>query len=818
MKRISMDRGWRFYPEPDRITTMEAFRKEGQEVELPHDAMILRDVSPKASNGRNTGFYEGSAVLYTKELDFTQVQEGRRYVLEFDGAYMNAEVSLNGRLLGVQHNGYFPFHVDLTPYLHYGEKNSLSVFANNSAQRTERWYTGTGLYRHVDLLTGPGVHLSPWPVYARTDHVTSGDASVWVEVTAENHTGRDCVRRAEIRLKDEAGKTEAAGSAVLSIPARGKASARAQILVENARLWDIDSPELYRVEVVLCEEDGTETDSAETLFGIRTVTVDSKYGLRLNGRSIKLKGGCIHCDNGLLGGASFYDSEYRKCRLHKEKGFNALRFAHNPVSRDMLEACDRVGLLVIDEAFDVWKIKKNDNDYHLYFRTEWKQDLERMLLRDRNHPCVFMWSVGNEVTDRYGLCGGYQTAEMLAAFVRSMDPFRPVTASMPVPFNGLEDGEMRKSMEALAKEMGQEGMPVQNLASEYGIRILSRKAAPFLSSFDVASYNYLEQLYEQEGETNPGRIICGTESFPDQIDVIWDKVERLPYVIGDFTWTSYDYIGEAGIGVCIYTEETGEEGQGQFPGMDIRYPWRLAFDADFDLCGFDRPQLHYRSCVWGSRETYIAVCDPADYGKKEVKSQWGWTKCRNDWDCPGAEGKPVKVEVYSAAPEVELLLNGRSLGRKKAGKENRYKAVFDTVYEPGTLTAVSLEDGQEVSGQTLVTPGEPVRLGIRLERDSMKADGQSLVFGTVEILDRNGRRVWNRDRKLHISLEGGGAALAAFGTGQPVTEENYTAGAFTSYEGRAQFILRAGREPGEIEAHVRGDGLEEAAAAVHIHS
>lgn len=814
MERISLDRGWRFFSEQDGRSHFESAEKGGQEVNLPHDAMISREVSPKASNARSTGFYEGSAVLYKKELDFTQVQEGGRYVLEFDGAYMNAEVSLNGRLLGSQHNGYFPFHVDLTPYLHYGEKNSLSVFVNHSAQKTERWYTGTGLYRHVDLLTGPEVHLSPWPIYARTDHVVSGDASVWVEVTAENHTGKDCIRKAEILLKDEEGNTQAGGSTVLSIPAMGRASARAQLLVENARLWDIDSPELYRVEVTLCEENGTETDRAETLFGIRTVSVDSRHGLLLNGRSIKLKGGCIHCDNGILGGASFYDSEYRKCRIHKDNGYNALRFAHNPVSRDMLEACDRVGLLVIDEAFDMWNIKKNDNDYHLYFKTDWKKDLENMVLRDRNHPCVFLWSVGNEVVDRYGLCGGYQTAAELAAFTRTLDPFRPVTASMPTPFNGLEDDEMQKSLESLAKEMGKEGMSVQNLAGEYGLRIQARKSDPFLSSFDVASYNYLEQLYEQEGEEHPGRIICGTESFPDQIDVIWDKVERLPYVIGDFTWTSFDYIGEAGIGACNYVEEN-EEGQNVFSGS-TPYPWRLAFDADFDLCGFDRPQLHYRRCVWGSRETYIAVSDPANYGKREVKSPWAWTKCRNDWNYPEFIGKPVKVEVYSAAPEVELFLNGKSLGLTGAGKENRFKAVFDTVYEPGTLTAVSYEAGKEVSRQELVTPGEPVRLQIRLERDRIKADGQNLLYGTVEILDRDSRRVWNRDRKLQVSLEGEAVRLAAFGTGEPVTEENYTTGAFTSYEGRAMFILRAGYEPGEVKVHVRGDGLEEASAMVCV--
>ncbi|MDE6518746.1 MAG: glycoside hydrolase family 2 protein, partial [Acetatifactor sp.] len=274
MERISMDRGWLFFSDPDSISLFGSTGKGGQEVNLPHDAMIGREVSPNASNGRNTGFYEGSAVLYQKELDFTQIQEGSRYVLEFDGAYMNAEVSLNGRLLGSHHNGYFPFHVDLTPYLHYGEKNSVSVFVNNSAQKTERWYTGTGLYRHVDLLTAPKVHLSPWPIYARTDHVVSGDASVWVEVTAENHTEKDCVRRVDILLKDEDGNGEAAGSTVLCIPAMGRASGRAQILVKKARLWDIDSPELYRIEAILREEDKIPGDRAEILFGIRTISMD----------------------------------------------------------------------------------------------------------------------------------------------------------------------------------------------------------------------------------------------------------------------------------------------------------------------------------------------------------------------------------------------------------------------------------------------------------------------------------------------------------------------------------------------------------------
>lgn len=309
-------------------------------------------------------------------------------------------------------------------------------------------------------------------------------------------------------------------------------------------------------------------------------------------------------------------------KLHKSHGFNAIHCAHNPPSAEMLEACDRLGLLVLDEAFDVWEMGKNSCDYHLYFASDWEQDLSAMLKRDRNHPCIFMWSIGNEITERNGLGHGAEYSAKLAALVQQYDPTRPVTSSMPVPFNGLNDSDMMHSLISLQKKLSQGNETgVQNLGSEYSCSILPERSEAYMAPLDVFSFNYLDYMYEDFGTLYPNSVICGTESYPASFSDVWQKVEALPYVIGDFTWTSYDYIGEAGLGIQMYTEEPLQANPLQ--GPPVNYPWRLAYCADFDLCGEERPQLHLRKTVWGDPGTYVWVHNPDNYDKYEMKGRWG---------------------------------------------------------------------------------------------------------------------------------------------------------------------------------------------------
>jgi beta-galactosidase len=813
MQKTSLDRGWSFAPGGFNFFSLMMGQKE-KIINLPHDFTIGTEVSKTAPNGSASGYYEGGMGCYTRYLDIPADWDGKRLLVEIDGAYMSSEVRLNGNMVSIHPHGYTPFHADLTPYVKYGDKNRLVITVNNSAPKNGRWYTGSGLYRHVDLLTAPKIHLAPWSIFAHTDRVENGTAYITVEVTAENHTDTARTEHITVSLAREGGGTAASGEIVAHLPAIGSRTGKTHLIVENAALWDIDDPKLYTVTATLGD-----SDSDTALFGIRTITVDTKNGLMLNGRPIKIQGGCIHHDNGILGAASYYDSEYRKMELHKRHGFNGIRCAHNPPSRDMLEACDRLGLLVLDEAFDMWQLSDNQNDYHIFFDAWWKRDMETFMKRDRNHPCVFIWSIGNEIQERNGLSHGYELAAELAEFARAIDPTRPITSAIPVTFNGLDDDDMKQMMLAW-QEMAKSGVKlssIQNLGNPFSDKIWGPRTEPFVAPLDVVGYNYLDQRYEADGKTYPNRIICGTESYPKNIDVIWDKVNRYPYVIGDFTWTSYDYIGEAGLGQAAYLTDEEMKTVNPIQGPPVSFPWRLAFCADFDLCGFERGQLHFRKIVWGSDETYLAAHNPANMDKNEALGRWGWPESYPEWTFDGFEGKKTKADIFSAAEEVELFLNGKSLGKKPTGKANRYKAQFELNYEPGTLKAISLNNGKEVSSTEIVTTGKAVGIRITTEKKRIQADGKSLCYAVVEIVDDEGRRVPFDDRKAKAEVSGAGL-LAAFGNGRPVTTENYTTGEFTSYLGRFLAVVRSGYEAGEAVLKVSIDGLGEAQTVIPVES
>jgi beta-galactosidase len=763
-------------------------------------------------------FYPGGYGHYEKHLELLEEWEGRKILVEFDGAYGNTSVGLNGHQLTMHPHGYTPFHADLTSVARFGKVNRLHVDVNNTAQPNSRWYSGSGLYRHVDLLVSPLLHIAPWGIFAATSRVVDGTAFIACDVTVvnESHEKRDIRLSARIAPDGRPGESAATARKFDRVPAGATQTLRLDLVVPQARLWDLNDPFLYRIDVELTEAGasaGSEPlDTETTTFGIRTVSVDAVKGFRLNGRTIKLKGGCVHHDNGILGAASYHDSEYRKMKLHKDNGYNAIRSAHNPPSRDMLDACDRLGLLVIDEAFDMWRMQKTANDYHLFFEDWWQRDMTAFITRDRNHPCIVFWSTGNEVTERAGLSDGYAIARRLADFVRSLDPTRPVANALCSLFNGLDDEDAVKVREDVAERLASGGG--QNMTEGYADQIWGDRTEGFASHLDVVGYNYLENHYESAAVDFPGRVICGTESFPLAIADIWEKVERLSYVIGDFTWTSFDYLGEAGIGKSRFHDGPLPEG----PETDMftsEYPWRTANDADFDLCGFPRPQLHYRRIVWGSTETFLAVQDPARFSLSETVSLWGWPERSDCWNWPGREGGPVRLDVYSAGDEVELLLDGRSLDRRPVGKTRKFVASFETVYAPGMLEAVSYRKGQELSRSHVRTTGSPAGIRLTADRASLSADGQSLAFVTVEVVDAAGARVPDA-ALLSTAKVTGAVSLAAFGSSNPITTENYTTGRFTSHQGRLQAILRAGFAAGSGELTVEAEGLDSAKIIIPV--
>lgn len=847
MRKENLNRDWYF--QRGSVMLMMALAQEaqgesgfGKKVQLPHDYMIESDVCSDAPAGPAMGYYTEGVATYTKQLEIPAEWEGEKIYLHFDGVMMNAAVAVNGSLLARHHYGYTPFTVDITDALYYGEKNRISVTVNPSMQPNSRWYSGAGIYRGVSISHVCPLHIAPDGIFAWTRRLEGPDARgdfaeeamVMAEVTVCNDTDKDHQVRVKAVLApeetaDSADKDAADGcvrDTVLLVKAHQKAVARIPMTVKNPALWNADHTSLYQVKAQLFDmgtfgvslnpaQGEPLCDEADTLTGIRTVTADSTHGLRVNGRSLKLKGGCIHHDNGLLGAVSLYDSEYRKLQLLKEAGFNAVRLAHNPPSKELLEACDRIGLYVFDEAFDAWGFSKQAGDYSQFFEDHWKEDMEAFIIRDRNHPSVIFWSTGNEVEERGGMGDGYAIAEQLAAYVRTLDSSRLVTNGLCSMWSGLDDRETITQMMKMRKMMEEAG-GLQNADAGKGDTSWEERTEAFCNCLDVVGYNYMDSHYAISGERYPERVILGTESYPNQIDKIWELVEKYPYVIGDCTWTAFDYIGEAGIGKSGFFAPDDPElqkGPMALSSHASEYPWRLANDADFTISGRLTPQGVYRKIVWGSDETGLFVQDPGYFGQVELVSAWGWNRVSGNWNYPGYEGKPVKVYVYSAAPEVELFLNGESLGRKSAGKENRYTAVFEITYEKGELRAVSCgADQREISEARLVSTGRPAAVRLVPEKTELSADGESLAYVAVELVDDQGNVV--PDAELSLTAEvtvstGSHAAayLAGFGSDNPVTADNYTSGTCVSWQGRAMAIVRSGFAAGRVTLAVRGGNL-----------
>lgn len=819
MRSISLDGKWTFRRGYlDSITMME--QDPGVLVDLPHDGMIGTPVSPDAPAKADSGYYTGGLTNYTRYVFVPEEWQGSCVGLKLDGVMMNASVDVNGSRVGMCHNGYAPFYVDLTDYVTFGENNRVTINVNTSMQPNSRWYSGSGLYRGVCLMNGPRVHIVPDGLYVFTKEINDGYAFLEALVEVVNTELQNCMAEVELTLYFDGRDEVAAQTKRLIEIGHGKTeNARLTLTVKDPLLWDADSPNLYRVKAKVRKlgiytthfvpgEDVT-VDEAEAVFGIRTVTADPVHGLRINGKTVKLKGGCLHHDNGLLGSVSLPGSEERKVRKLKSIGFNAIRTAHNPPSAALIECCDRLGMYVFDEAFDAWGIGKRGGDYHQFFETDWEKDLTAFVKRDRIHPSVILWSTGNEIPERAGLGDGYGKATKIAERIRSLDGTRPVSNGICSLWSGLDD--------KLAIGQNQ----AQNAGDGMKATLWETVTEPFTNGLDVVGYNYMEDIYERDHEMFPERVILGSENFPNQIGFRWPMVEKLPYVIGDFTWTAWDYLGEAGLGKAAYVEPDDPKAPrfpwDLMPDRTSPYPWRLANDADFDITGFRCPQGDYRSVVWGNEETFLYSMHPDTFGKKEVVSMWGFPYVLRNWNYEGLEGHPTELVVFSKADEAEVFVNGKSIGRKPVSKERPfpYSVRFETTFQPGEVIAVSYQNGKEVSRATLVTTGSAQRIRLVPEKSVMAADGHDLIYVNIEITDRDGRVVPDAAVALRANVSGAGR-LAGFGSANPITEEDYTDSETVSYRGRALLIMRAGFESGTCSVEICANGFEPVKAEFRI--
>ncbi len=782
MKRTLLDDQWSFWLNPS--SRPDPKEEEPMVVDLPHDFSIIQEREPQCAGGASNGFFPGGTGLYEKKLFAPKDWENQSVILEFEGVYMNAAVRVNGHLVAQHPYGYTTFHCDIGPYIRCGEENRITVFVNNSAQPNTRWYSGSGIYRHVWLLTGSSVHIAPWGVFASTPKAGPALSTVHVETMAAN-TGSDA-SDVSVRstLQDQNGVEAGRSETALRIEPDDYSTSVQDIHVRNPRLWSPDDPYLYKLHSEIVR-DGAVIDSTETMVGLREIAFDAENGFRLNGNEIKMKGGCVHHDCGLLGSAAHDRAEERKVQLLRSNGFNAVRCAHNPPSPAFLDACDRLGMLVIDEAFDCWREGKKPNDYSLYFQKWWQEDMHSMVLRDRNHPSIIMWSTGNEIIERDGRSQGCCYANELADYVRSLDDTRPITNALC----GLWDD------------------PPTLDKTDPGTDAWAQVTAGFTEPLDVVGYNYLLHRYEKDGQLFPGRVLYGAETFPKDAYDYWEEVTKHSYVVGDFVWTALDYLGEAGIGHVWHHGEVGFLGD---------YPWHQAFCGDLDICGFKRPQSYFRDCVWGHAEApYIAVYKPQFYQLESKISEWGWPDVTSSWSWPGMEGMPTAVEVYSRDEEVELFLNAKSLGRQPAGHAHRYTAVFELEYEPGELMAVGMNSGEESSRTILRTAGRPTAIELTPDRSFLNGQGDDLCFVTLELLDQNGNPAHHAEDRLFITASGPGE-LIAVGNGCPTSEEMYIGNQRRVYEGRAMAVVRANQGPGQIVLCASADGIPASSVTITV--
>jgi beta-galactosidase len=778
MQRNSFDTGWLF----DLGDVGQAAKTYDdswwRRLDLPHDWSIEQPRSKDHPTGASGGYVCEGVGWYRKHFHAPREWTGQCLMLEFEGVYREAEVWLNGYALVVHPYGYTTFTVDLTPYLELDTENVLSVRVSNAPHGHTRWYSGSGIYRHVWLLTASKVHVAHWGLVATTPTVDESLAVVEARTTVVNRGDAAAVATVSWRVIGPGGEPVAEARAAVAVGANAQAESVARMDVPAPRLWSPDSPALYRLETEVRGADGT-IDRDATTFGIRSFSFDAEHGFVLNGQSLKMRGGCVHHDCGPLGAASIDRAEERKVELLKDSGFNAVRCAHNPPAPSFLDACDRLGMLVMNEAFDCWRRHKGQNfhDYHRFFDTWWRDDLDSMVLRDRNHPSIVLWSIGNEVEER-GVPEGAAIAAMLACRVRELDPTRPVTA-------GICDIWFVKEPSWA-------------------------KTDPLFAHLDVCGYNYRLEVYRSDHERLPNRVMVATESFPAPQFVFdyWKAVEDMPWVVGDFVWTALDYLGEAGIG---YDFPEGEQ-----PRQMLGWPYTLANCGDLDICGGKRPQSYYRDVLWKrAKAPYIGVRAPVAEGRKAVASSWGWIDLQASWTWPGCEGKALPVEVYFDCDEIELFLNGRSLGRAPAGPEAKHRALFSVTYEPGELKAVALRDGRPVAESALITAGVPHALRLTADRFRIRADRNDLAYINVELCDRSGCVVPVAADAVRFALEGPGE-IAAVANADPRNTAPYRGREHRLWRGRALVVLQPKSPFGEMLLHAIADGVKPGRAVVAI--
>jgi beta-galactosidase len=769
----SFDDGWKFFRGGAQNAESVKFDdSKWRTVNLPHDWSIedlpgkKSPFDPKAIGQVGTGFTVGGTGWYRKSFPVSADKKGKRIVIAFDGVYMNSAVWVNGEPVGSHPYGYTGFSFDITEKIRFGEQNIIAVQVRNEGQNS-RWYSGSGIYRHVWLKTLDPVHIAPWGIYITTPVIEESSAQVKIRTTVANEANVSAELKIVTHILDAAGEEVGIKQSEETVERNKDTAVNQEITIAAPQLWSPESPVLYSA-VSEIYVNGKPTDRSKTKFGIRSISFDAVHGFSLNGKPVKLQGGCVHHDNGPLGSKAYDRAEKRRVEILKAAGFNAIRCSHNPPSPTFLDACDRLGMLVMDEAFDMWRLENNPYDYHLYFDNWWEKDIEGLVVRDHNHPSVILWSIGNEIRDME-TPPVIAVEKMLAQKVRQLDPTRPVTAA------------------------------VNNLRPQKD---------EFFSNLDVCGYNYAiggdhggQDIYAQDHARIPNRVMLGSESYAMETFGAWMAVEDHPYVVGDFVWTAFDYIGEASIGWRGYWQESNF------------FPWNLAYCGDIDICGWRRPQSFYREALWKQNKLALFVKSPAPSfpvnPARQSWSKWEWHDVVDDWNWKGYERKPLEVSAYSSCEEVELFLNGKSLGKKKTDRSTEFMAHWNVPYQAGELRAVGYSGGKAIRYSTLRTAGKPANLKLSADHKQLAADGEDLSYITVQVCDSNGLRNPKANNLIRFKIAGPGTIIAV-GNANPMSLESFQLPERKAWRGKCLVIIKTKRNAGSIELEAFANGMKPA--------
>ena len=777
----------------------------GTPVTLPHDAMLAEERSQTSAGGTNTGWFAGYDYLYEKHFTPDAAQAAQCAVLEFEGVYHNAEVHLNGEKIASCPYGYSDFYADLTGKLLPGRDNMLEVIAHNADQPNSRWYSGAGIYRPVTLWTAPARHILPDGVQVRTLSTDPAEVEVTVQTTA---SGAVAVAILDGEQTVATAQAESYGKAVL------------RVQIPNAKLWSPDSPALYRCRAMFGD------DCAETTFGVRTLSWGDD-GFLLNGKRVILLGACVHHDHGVLGACCYPEAEERKVRLLQKVGYNAVRCAHNPCSKAFLDACDRLGMLVMDEYADMWYIHKTQYDYAGYLPDRWRQDLESLVRKDYSHPSVIMYSIGNEVAETAQTRGIALTKQM-TEHMHSLDSTRPVTCGVNIFFNFLSsmgfgvysDDKAKKEAEAAAKRAaaGKAAPRKKAVGSEFFNNLAGFMGADFMkwgaslppcdwktkdafANMDAAGYNYGIRRYKNDLEKYPHRLIVGSETFCSDAYRFYELAKHEPRLLGDFVWAGMDYLGEVGIGAWEYPDYVPDFSHG--PG------WIAAGAGRIDLIGRTQGEALYTRVALEREKGPLLAVWPVNHTKeKHSPSAWRMSHAIPSWSWHGCEGKPAMVEVYARAAKVVLKINGKTVG--EAAPKNDCVVRFSCTYEDGTVEAVSYDvAGNEIGRTALHTANTETRLCLVPEEETVRPGG--LAFVQLRYTDENGTVKSLERGTVTVKVRGG--TLLGLGSACAYSERGYLSDTTDTYFGEALAVVRADADADTVEL-TAADGTHNAACCI----